>query len=179
MGAAGRRAVLVLFSGPAGAGKSTLAAAWCAGRQRAVHIQLDSVREMIVAGRADPQVYSQLQAEQYSVSVSACLALASVFLDQDYDVAIDDAVDPPGFDRHWRPLLGGRSWRLIVVLPDLNENLARSAARAKRVKPEITRAQHAALQSWPERFRIDTTGLSVEESLALARSVIEGQEQHG
>lgn len=47
--------LLVLFGGPAGAGKSTPARAWCAAQARAVHIGLDRVREMIVGGRADPQ----------------------------------------------------------------------------------------------------------------------------
>src|SRR5438132_6373942 len=67
--------LLVLFGGPAGAGKSTLAAAWCATRQRAVHIELDEVRHLIVAGRADPQQPGELAAEQYDLAVAGCLAL--------------------------------------------------------------------------------------------------------
>ena len=39
-------ALLVPFGGPAGAGKSTLARTWCAARERAVHIELDAVREV-------------------------------------------------------------------------------------------------------------------------------------
>jgi adenylate kinase family enzyme len=55
---------MVLFTGPAGAGKSTLARAWCATRPRTVHVELDEVRHLIVSGLADPRVPGPLQAEQ-------------------------------------------------------------------------------------------------------------------
>ena len=47
------QAVLLLVGGPAGAGKSTVATAWCHTRQRAVRIDLDEVRDLIIAGQAD------------------------------------------------------------------------------------------------------------------------------
>ena len=59
---------MVLFTGPAGAGKSTLTGAWCATRLRAAHIELDKVRHLIVSGLTDPQVPGPLQAEQYGTS---------------------------------------------------------------------------------------------------------------
>jgi predicted kinase len=75
---AGPAAVLPLLGGPAGAGKSTLARAWCAARGRAAHVQLDEVRHLIVAGRADPQQPGPLQSEQYALSARATMALARV-----------------------------------------------------------------------------------------------------
>ncbi len=47
---------VLLITGPAGAGKSTAAAAWAA-RQTSptAHISLDDVREFMVAGYADPR----------------------------------------------------------------------------------------------------------------------------
>ncbi|MGH2601700.1 MAG: AAA family ATPase, partial [Dehalococcoidia bacterium] len=123
--------LLLLFGGPAGAGKSTLARVWCATRERAVHIQLDEVRELIVSGRADPQEPGDLQGEQYWLSVRASLALARAFLEAGYDVALDDVLLPPDFDGGWRPLLDGLSWRMVIVLPSLEQTLARSQQRAK------------------------------------------------
>src|SRR5689334_9035453 len=113
--------VLVLFGGPAGAGKSTLARAWCQTRARAVQIELDEIRALIVAGRADPQQPGQLQHEQYTLSVAACISLARPFLDAGYDVAIDDVLPPDAFERDWRPLLAGLDWRVVIVLPTLEE----------------------------------------------------------
>lgn len=164
--------LLALFGGPAGAGKSTLARAWCSTRPQAVHIELDRVREMIAAGRADPQQPGERQGEQYRLSVRACMALARTFLHSGYDVAIDDVVDPAAFDRDWRPLLDGLSRRMVIVLPSLEATLERSRARAKRVLERHTRDQHAASQGWPEHLRVDTTGLSVEASLRLVQRVL-------
>jgi chloramphenicol 3-O-phosphotransferase len=161
--------VLLLLGGPAGAGKSTLARAWCAARARAAHIQLDEMRHLIVAGRADPQQPGSLQSEQHTVGVRACLALAHTFVDGGYDVAVDDVLEPAAFERDWRPLLHGLDWRVVIVLPDLEQVLRRSRAREKRVLEAHSRAQHAACAGWPAAYCVDTTGLSVEESLALVR----------
>lgn len=130
---------------------------------------------MIVAGRADPQQPGAVQSEQYALSVRACVALARVFLEAGYDVAIDEVFVPAAFEEHWRPLLDGLAWRIVIVLPSLEETLARSRAREKRVLERHTRDQHAASMAWPEYLRIDTTGLGVDESLALARRVLDGR----
>jgi GNAT superfamily N-acetyltransferase len=47
--------------------------------------------------------------------------------------------------------------------------LVRARGREKRVREEHSRAQHAACSAWGGEHRIDTTGLSVDESLALLR----------
>ncbi len=158
---------IVLLGGPAGAGKSTLARGWAAGRARAVHVQLDDVRGLIAGGPADPQQAGELQAEQYRASVAATCGLARGFSARGYDVAVDDVLEPDAFEQHWRPELDGLDWQVVIVLPSLGETLARSAARRKRVLEEHTRAQHALCSHWPASRRIDTTGLSVAESLDL------------
>jgi chloramphenicol 3-O-phosphotransferase len=158
---------VVLFAGPAGAGKSTLARAWCATRGQAAHIELDEVRQLIVSGRVDPQETSDLQEAQYELSVAAACALARSFVEGGCDVAIDDVLEPDAFDRYWRRELDGLAWKLVVVLPTLEETLARSARREKRVREEHTRTQHARCAEWDAAVRIDTTRLDVEASLAL------------
>ena len=116
---------MIMFAGPAGAGKSSLARAWCATRPRAVHVELDEVRHLIVSGLADPQVPGPLQAEQYDTSVAACYTLVREFVGSGYDVAVDDAVDPKGFERPWRPRLGASNtlwwwWRARAWRPCSN-----------------------------------------------------------
>lgn len=156
---------LLLLGGPAGAGKSTLAAAWCATRERAVLIELDEIRHLIVAGRADPQVQNETQAEQYGLSVDACIALARVFVAAGYDTVITDPFDPPAYARYWSPALARLDHDIVIVVPALEETLTRSRGRTKRVLEVHTRNQHVAALGWPEARRIDTTGLSIEDSL--------------
>jgi chloramphenicol 3-O-phosphotransferase len=161
------KGIVFLFGGPAGAGKSTLARAWCTTRSQAAHIELDEVRNLVVSGLADPQEHGERQAAQYRLSVQATCALARAFTNGEYDVAIDDVFEPQAFDHYWRPLLDELVWKLVVVLPSLDETLARSARREKRVSEEHTRTQHALCGEWDEAVCIDTTGLDPEESLAL------------
>jgi predicted kinase len=168
---------LVLLGGPAGAGKSTLAAGWCATRGRAVLVELDDIRDLIVAGRADPQVQDAIQAEQYEDSVHACCALARVFVEAGYDTVITDPFDPPAYRRYWSPVLSGVAHDIVIVLPTLDETLSRSRARAKRVQERHSRNQHAAAHGWPPELRIDTTGLSIEESLAALVAKLRGMHE--
>ena len=126
---------LVLFGGPAGAGKSTLAAAWCASRVHGVHVQLDYVRSLIVSGLAEPQdTTSPLQHRQYEISVRASCALALSFLADGYDVALDDVLEPDAVARLWQPFLAGIDYTMVIVIPTLDETLRRSAARQKDVR---------------------------------------------
>lgn len=164
--------ILALFGGPAGAGKTTLAAAWCSQRDRAAHIELDDVRSLIASGLADPQTLSALQAQQYETSVVACCALARVFADAGYDVAIGDVLEPKPFEHHWRPVskvsTGGSS-----SFSSLEETLQRSRARGKRVREQHTRGQHGALSRWPAEYRVDTTGLTIDESVSRVAARID------
>lgn len=162
-----RNGIVVLFGGPAGAGKSTLARAWCATRPQAAHIELDEVRHLIISGRVDPQEPGKVQATQYELSVRATCAAARAFANGGCDVAVDDVLEPEAFDRYWRPALDGLQWELVVVLPSLEETLARSGSRKKRVKEEHSRTQHAECSKWDATVCLDTSGLDVEQSLAL------------
>lgn len=162
--------ILVLFGGPAGAGKTTLAAAWCATRPRAVHLQLDEVRNLIVSGLADPQTGNrEAVGAQYDLSVQACCGLASTFLAAGYDVAIDDVLEPDAYEQAWQPALADIEHRIVIVLPSLTATLERSKSRTKHVREHWTREQHAASTSWPDSLRLDTTGLTPDESLAVAK----------
>jgi predicted kinase len=164
--------MVLLLGGPAGAGKSTLARAWCGTRKRAVHVELDCVRDLIVTGRADPQEPSATQSEQYVTSVHATCALARTFAESGYDVVLDDVLEPEAFEAAWRPQLRELDWSIVVVLPTLEETLARSRARSKRVQERHTAAQHARSSGWPNDAVLDTTGLSVSQSVEALSAVL-------
>ena len=98
----------------------------------AAHIELDEILNLIVSGLADPQEHGERQAAQYLLSVQATCGLARAFNDEGYDVAFDDALEPEAFDRCWQPLLDGLAWKLVVVLPSLDETpLDPPAARSR------------------------------------------------
>jgi chloramphenicol 3-O-phosphotransferase len=129
---------VVLFAGPAGAGKSTLARAWCQTRELAAHVQLDDVRSLIVSGLVDPRaIETPGQSEQWRASVDAACALAISFAKRGINVAIDDLSYPGDAEQIWAPQLAGVPTRLVVVLPTLAAVLTRGRQRSKHV-PEIS-----------------------------------------
>ena len=117
----------------------------------------------------DPQLPGPVQTEQYELSVLACCVLARLYLEAGYDVAIDDVLEPDAVEKYWRPALGDLPFDLLIVQPALEQTLKRAANRKKNVRPDIIRAQYKATTRWPDGVRVDTTGLSVEESLSLCR----------
>ena len=134
-----------------------------------MHIELDAVRSLIISGTADPQEPGDLQSEQYETAVQACCALASVFLSSGYDVAIDDVLELDAFNRSWMPALGEMEAKVVILVPKLDETLHRAAMRTKRVKPELIWAQHTACSIWPQSAQVDSTGLTLDETLQLLR----------
>jgi predicted kinase len=163
---------LILIGGPAGAGKSALAWAWCRTRERSVQIELDQVRASIVGGYLDPQVPTPEQGRQYKDAVRASCALARSYLADGYDVTIDDTLDDTlyveAYENIWRPALGETATTVLILLPDLSTTLRRAADRVKDVSDSVVVSQHHATSRWPSSLRLDTTGQTVEQSLAAA-----------
>ncbi len=162
---------LLLLTGAAGAGKSTVGRLWCQRQAEAAHIPLDDIRSLIVSGYADPQEEGPARTRQYEEAVGACLLLARHYIENGYSVAVDDVFPPALFDRLWRPRLEGLSWKVVVLQPNLEEILRRAGDRRKDVKEEIIREQHGAMLLWSEDNRIDVTNLSPEEVVSRIEDV--------
>ena len=130
------------------------------------------MRALIVAGHADPQEAGFLQSEQYELSARACCLLARAFAEAGYDVALEDAFTRPAFELCWRSGLAVVEWQIVVVLPVVEEVLRLSRSRGKDVPERLLREQHAGCLLWPEPYRMDPTGLTVNESLQLIERIV-------
>lgn len=95
----------------------------------------------------------------------ACIKLARHYIEHGYDAVIDDVFSSELFERVWKPHLEAVDWRVVVLRPSLNETLRRGGARGKRVKREIVTDQHGATALWPHQLTIDSTHLSVGETV--------------
>ena len=168
--------MLLLLTGPAGAGKTTVATAWCRRRAKAAMIQLDEVRGLIVSGYVDPQGEpTAVHREQYEIAARGCIALAREFVAAGYDVATDVCCPPSVFDEIWRPALAGLDWRLVVLRPSLDETLRRGRERDKRVREDIVVSQHASEGGWATELQLDSSGLSVDETVDRVEAMIASQ----
>jgi chloramphenicol 3-O-phosphotransferase len=127
-------AIVLLLAGPAGAGKSTLPRAWCHTRLVAAHVQLDTVRDLLVQGLVDPRAVGEPgQAEQWQASVTATCALVRSFAESGIDVAVADVMLPADAEDVWQPMLNCLSTHLVGVL----QARARGRSRDKHVPEHL------------------------------------------
>ena len=83
---------LVLTGGPA-VGKTTCGRALAMERRRGAYIDVDDVRQLVVAGAVAPWVGSAGR-DQHALGARNASALASNFLDAEFDVTIADMLSP-------------------------------------------------------------------------------------
>jgi len=65
----------------------------------------------------------------------------------------------------WQPMLNGLSTHLVVVLPSIEEALARGRIRDKHVPEHLVTSQHDGSARWPRQRQLNTTGQTVGESV--------------
>jgi chloramphenicol 3-O-phosphotransferase len=87
------------------------------------------------------------------------------FAESGIDVAVDDLMLPADAADVWQPKLNGLSTHLVVVLPSLEEALARGRRRDKHVPGHLVTSQHHGSARWPRQRQLDTTGQTVAESV--------------
>lgn len=135
---------VIIVTGPAGAGKSSVAAALCERFDRMVHIEVDTLRHMVRAGYRHPWLEGDAQAtEQRLLATRNAAAIARESVAMRYAVVIDDVVDA-SIAAQYREALAGidANVHFVTLLPRLDVALARDAGRSASI-PERVRALHA------------------------------------
>ncbi|WP_186357051.1 AAA family ATPase [Streptomyces sp. SLBN-118] len=180
----GTATLAVLLIGPAGAGKTTVARHWAAGRRvPTAHISLDDVREWVCSGFADPQSgWNDHSEAQYRLARRTCGFAARNFLANGISCIVDDAVFPD------RPVVGLGGWKRhvgpgllpVVLLPGLEVVLERNAERSgnRRLSDEEVASIHGRMAGWygsglpiidNSKYDVETTARVLDD--LLARSI--------
>ena len=168
---------IVMVSGPAGAGKSSVARllAQTSPRDRAVHLHTDDFYAAIAKGFVDPRL-AEAHA-QNTIVVEAFTASAKRFAQGGFQVVVDGVVGP-WFLGPWQALAReGFDVHYIVLRPDRPTTLARGIART--TPSALTDAQ-ALTDIWQafadlgpfEPHALDTTALSLEQTVNQARATV-------
>ena len=135
---------VIIVTGPAGAGKSSVAAALCERFDRMLDIEVDALRHMVRAGYRHPWVADDAQAiEQRLLATRNAAAIARESVAVRYAVVIDDVVDA-SVAAQYREALAGieANVHFVTLLPSLDVTLARDAGRSASI-PDRVRALHA------------------------------------
>lgn len=124
-------APIFLVAGGPGVGKSSTSRALAATFARAVHIPVDDLRDMVVAGIVLPgPEWSEELRRQVRVAREAAVQLALAHAGVGFAVVIDDFWDPHEL-AEYRSLLRWPGTHAVVLHPDQAEARRRNAVRSR------------------------------------------------
>jgi chloramphenicol 3-O-phosphotransferase len=167
---------LLLITGPAGAGKTTVASEWASSRdERCVHLSLDSFRHMVKTGFIDPKYgWNDEVQVQLDIARANVASVATRYLNTGYQVVVGDALFPDweavGLGP-WRRVMAPIEVDLVALMPDWEVVFARDKGRAasQQIPDEMLRTIYDDMAGWRERSDvavIDNSAMSVGETVA-------------
>ena len=83
-----------VITGQLSAGKSTIARALLDRFPFGYHVDVDGIREMVTKGLASPLEWNDETSRQFTLAIRASAALARIYADAGFAVAIEGGVDP-------------------------------------------------------------------------------------
>ena len=153
---------ILILTGPAGAGKNTIAEIFAKKRERCAVVDVDVVRHMFVQPHKAPWAGVEGRVQQILGVQNAC-ALVKNFLQNNCDVLILDVLSQETLELYKKEF-GAFDLRIVLLLPTFVEIQKRNKARP----PRITQQEIEMLYKSQETLRgydkkIDNTNLSAEE----------------
>jgi len=167
---------VLLITGPAGAGKSSVAQAWAASRsETCAHLQLDDFRQLVVSGYHDPRIgWNEEAQRQLDLARTNVAGVATNFIKSEIDVVIDDVAfpdwEPSGLER-WERALEPIEIDLVVLMPNWDIVVERNSVRDShdQLPGPMLRKIYDDMSGWLDRedvLLIDNSKLSVDETVA-------------
>jgi predicted kinase len=158
----------VLTGGP-GVGKSTTGKALASARHRAAFVDVDDVRQLVVAGGEPPWRGGEGRAQQELGVRNAC-CMARRFVMSGFEVVIADVLTPRTASLYRRELPQCLLVHLVVPLAEASR---RAATREVWLTDEEFRALHRDDAAAPPEVdhRLEVAGMSVEEQIDAVRYV--------
>lgn len=176
---------VVLFTGPSGAGKTTVAEAWAESRSTATGVfDHDHARFIVRAGyvsrsaaHKDPALRAEAD-RQWLLAAEVCEAIARAYTARGCDLAIS-AFRPPGEWMGCWAELDAMDPCIVALLPRPEVLFARDGERSGRMKvgeDTIRRSlvyDWAAWQAHPRAVVIDNSDLSVAQTVDRVNELID------
>ncbi len=179
-----KRGQIVFFTGPAAAGKSTVAEAWATSRtKQTAHFDHDHARFLVRAGYISPEAslanpaLREAAEDQWLLAAAVCEAMAVTYTTRGVDFALSAFCPPGNLKESWEPL-DALNPIIVVLLPMLEVVLRRDANRVGRshVGEQGVRRNFAYdWETWrtdKRAYVIDNSELNVEQTVALVEAEV-------
>ena len=155
--------MITILTGPAGAGKNTVAHILAKKRQRCAVIDVDLVRWMVLQPHHAPWSGEEGE-EQVALGIKNACMLAKNFQEEGYDVIILDVVGDSSI-KIYKLYFKRSECKVIMLLPTLEETQKRNEMRPARLTDERIVALHESQSNFTDYDeKIDNTTLSPEET---------------
>lgn len=159
--------MLIILSGPPGAGKSTVAKLLANKFPKSVHFSMDTVRQFIVGGNRAPWDTSKEAKKQHKLSDEIAEQIISKYLQNKYVVILDGIYNDKDFLKYKKKFENVRGF---ILLPDISINLQRDKLRPKEQQvPQRVKVLHKYFSgtSFKNYTLIDSTNYSPQKTTAL------------
>jgi len=161
---------LLILTGPPGAGKNTIAAAFARGQTRCAVIDVDLVRWMVLQPHKAPWEGGEGCRQQHLSILTTCW-LARNFCEHGFLVVIHDVVSA-ATARLYRRELHAHEPKIVLLLPVFEEIERRNNLRPPRLTAEQIRTQYQSQEAFTDYdYRFDNTALSAQEVAARLLAV--------
>ncbi len=167
---------VVVITGPAGAGKSTISRAVCEHFSKCANIEVDKIKHMIPGGfRADSSDPGGWGFDEWALVGENIGLLVKNLLANEYNVIINGYID----ELAWRAMQGVVEFDIkILVLPEVDIAVDRNASRAEhdQVAEGTVRQHHQHFsddQFFSDFTMIDSTKDTVEDTVSKLIEMIE------
>lgn len=162
---------ILIVSGLPGVGKTTVARELATRSARGAHLDTDQIGEaLIVSGLVAPGQDPAEEAErQLALRRRNITDLARNFAEARFDVAISDVVLWPELLEQYRAAID-LPLRFVLLTATAQAIAGRDAARDKHVAEQWAHLRAAQDEFRAPGLRLDTTGLSLDETLDAIRA---------